>query len=59
MIQNIKQKIKELFLDIINFCDCPFDPEDNPFPQSCDKRRIFTNECKKCAWRKNSEKEVE
>ena len=51
MIQNIKQKIKELFLNIVNLCDCPFDPKDNPFPQSCDKRRRFTDECSKCGWR--------
>ena len=43
--------IKEMILDLINYCDCPFDPEDNPFPQSCDKRVINTETCKNCYWR--------
>lgn len=51
------EKIKNFFLDLINYCDCPFDPEDNPFPQSCDKRTIHTDYCKnKCPWRKGLEK---
>ena len=45
------ERIKEKILDLVNYCDCPFDPEDNPFPQSCDKRIIFTEECEKCSWR--------
>ncbi len=49
------KRLKELFLNIINLCDCPFDPEDNPFPQSCDKRIIFTDKCSKCAWRNKDE----
>ena len=48
-------KLKELFLKIINHCDCPFDPYDNPFPQSCDKRIVFTDECSKCVWRNKDE----
>jgi hypothetical protein len=44
-------KLKEIFLNIINLCDCPFDPDDNPFPQSCDKRLIFTDRCSKWVWR--------
>ena len=51
------ENIKNFFLDLINYCDCPFDPEDNPFPQSCDKRIIFTDECEKCSWRKDFERE--
>ena len=44
--------IKEMFLNLINYCECPFDPEDNPFPQSCDKRIINTDICNECEWRK-------
>lgn len=45
------KKLKEIFLNIINSCDCPFQPHNNPFPQSCDKRLVFTDYCKKCTWR--------
>ena len=45
-------KIKNIILDIINASVCPFSPEDNPFPQLCDRRKMFTNECKQCLWRK-------
>lgn len=44
-------KIKEILLKIINHCFCPFQPEDAPFPQDCDKRKVFTDECSKCTWR--------
>lgn len=46
------KKIKELILNIINLCDCPFQPEDIPFPSYCDKRIVFTDKCKECGWRK-------
>lgn len=49
------EKLKELLLNIINLCDCPFDPDDNPFPAMCDKRIIFTDECSKCPWRNKDE----
>lgn len=45
------QKIKEILLNIINCCECPFQPADNPFPQLCDNRKVFTDECAKCPWR--------
>ena len=45
------EKIKNLFLDLINYCYCPFIPDDMPFPQPCDKRIILTDECEKCPWR--------
>lgn len=45
-------EIKTKILDMVNFCYCPFQPDDVPFPQSCDKRIIYTEECKKCPWRK-------
>lgn len=52
------EKIKELFSYLINYCDCPFDPDDNPLPQSCDKRTIHTDYCKnECPWRKIPQKE--
>lgn len=47
------KEIKNWFLDLINYCDCPFDPDDNPFPQSCDRRIRFSNYClKDCPWAK-------
>lgn len=47
------EKLKNVIIDIINYCDCPFDPDDNPFPQSCDKRTIHTDYCKnRCPWTK-------
>lgn len=48
-------KLKEIILNIINKEPCPFDLYDNPFPQWCDKRIMFTKECKECAWRKKNE----
>lgn len=51
------EKIKNFFLNLINYCDCPFDLEDNSSPQSCDRRTIHTNYCKnECPWRKDFEK---
>lgn len=55
IIRFFKEKafeIKTVFLNLINTIDCPFDPEDNPFPQSCDKRIIHTEHCLNCVWRK-------
>ena len=46
------EKLMEIVLDIVNQRPCPFQPEDNPFPEWCDKRIMFSDECKKCAWRK-------
>lgn len=37
---------------IVFGCDCPYDPEDNPFPQGCDRRVINTDICEECPWRK-------
>lgn len=55
-MKKILMKIKECFIDLINYCDCPFDPEDNPFPQSCDKRIIFGDWCENvCPWRHHDE----
>ena len=45
------EKFKEILLNIINLRFCPFCPEDSPFPQDCDKRIMFTDECKKRVWR--------
>lgn len=51
-IKHKMQRIKIGFYDFINRCDCPYDPDDNPFPQSCDKRIINTDYCKdECPWR--------
>ena len=50
------RKIKEILLNIINHCFCPFCPDDSPFPQSCDKRIVFTDECAKCPWRSYEDK---
>lgn len=55
----LKTKLYELYcmwLDLINSCDCPFDPEDNPFPQTCDKRIIYTKQCVQCPWRNMDDK---
>ena len=53
------EKIKELFVYLINYCDCPFDPDDNPFPQSCDKQTINTEWCEnECPWRKRFNKDI-
>lgn len=51
-MNNIFRKLKEWIIELVNYCDCLFDPEDNPFPESCDKRIINTDYCKnKCPWR--------
>lgn len=56
----IFEKIKPKILDLINYCDCPFDPDDNPFPQSCDKRIIYGDYCNnECPWRKTKFEDVD
>jgi hypothetical protein len=47
-LKKLGWKFKEVFLELINTTICPFSPEDNPFPQCCDKRKIFSDECRKC-----------
>lgn len=58
-LKGTSRKIKEIFLAIINTGLCPFQPEDNPFPQSCDKRKWFTDECFKCPWYEHSRGGIE
>jgi hypothetical protein len=49
-IKRLCWEFKEVFLELINSTICPFSPEDNPFPQCCDKRKMFTDECFQCPW---------
>jgi hypothetical protein len=49
-IKRVCWEFKECFLELVNTKLCPFQPEDNPFPQLCDKRKWFTDECLKCPW---------
>lgn len=52
------ERIKNKILDLMNYCYCPFVPDDMPFPQSCDKRTIHTDYCKnECPWRKDFKRE--
>lgn len=51
-IKHKTQWIRIRFCNYINRCDCPYDPDDNPCPQSCDRRIINTDYCKNsCPWR--------
>lgn len=53
------ERIRSKILDLINYCYCPFVPDDMPFPQSCDKRIIYTEECEKCPWRHREFQEID
>lgn len=53
------ERIRSKILDLINYCYCPFVPDDMTFPQSCDKRIIYTEECEKCPWRHREFQEID